>query len=144
MWSSLCKDYEDTQFSPTRSSSCNRSQQCCTNRLPSNHRNNRIPHRHRPRCITMYPKIDCMFCGGEGILPPRHQLQSPSTALAAASATADRHYHVAGFVVSRFSSTRLTNTGGPDYTCPTFSDSDVPMWFEATKAEHCRGFIICS
>lgn len=95
------------------------------------------PLHHFPR----YPKCNCLFCGGDGTSPPRHQLpgmpppngqQPPVSPMSPASLLAGSMYTFEHYLHSKYL---------PDIFRKrrSHSDSDVPMWFEATKAEHCSG-----
>lgn len=100
-----------------------------------------------------YPKCDCLFCGGDGTSPPRHPLppmlppphlhqnmhrdkntqqQHPVTPMSPASLLAGSMYTFEHYLHTKYL---------PDIFRKrrSNSDSDVPMWFEATKAEHCSG-----
>ncbi|KAE9524651.1 hypothetical protein AGLY_014701 [Aphis glycines] len=100
-----------------------------------------------------YPKCDCLFCGGDGTSPPRHPLppmppppsqqhlnhlqnsknsqQPPVTPMSPASLLAGSMYTFEHYLHTKYL---------PDIFRKrrSHSDSDVPMWFEATKAEHCN------
>lgn len=89
-----------------------------------------------------YPKCNCLFCGGDGTSPPRHPMppivtpqqhqQSPVTPMSPASLMAGSMYTFEHYLHTKYL---------PDIFRKrrSHSDSDVPMWFEATKAEHCVG-----
>jgi len=94
-----------------------------------------------------YPKSDCMFCGGEGILPPRrplqppilppsrqHLQQRPVTTMSLALLLAGFHVHVRSLQVVLTIPARHS----PE-AVDSFRLRYSYMWFEATKVEHCSG-----
>lgn len=88
--------------------------------------------------LSKYPKCNCLFCGGDGSSPPRHPLppmlppQTPVSPMSPASLLAGSVYTFEHYLHTKYL---------PDIFRKrrSHSDSDVPMWFEATKAEQCGG-----
>ncbi|VVC39923.1 Zinc finger C2H2-type [Cinara cedri] len=88
--------------------------------------------------LGKYPKCNCLLCGGDGTSPPRHPLppmmppQAPVSPMSPASLLAGSMYTFEHYLHTKYL---------PDIFRKrrSHSDSDVPMWFEATKAEQCGG-----
>lgn len=157
------KDYEEP-FSPAGSSSYNRSSPRSSNTdSPFSPNRTRSDDYHQPAALPpailltptapaplpphplhhylKYPKCDCVFCGGDGTSPPRHppppggtvhqhHQQPPVTPMSPVSLLAGSMYTFEHYLHTKYLPDMFRKRR-------SHSDSDVPMWFEATKAEHC-------
>ncbi|XP_050541188.1 early growth response protein 1-B-like isoform X2 [Daktulosphaira vitifoliae] len=131
------KDYEEP-FSP--GSSSNRSPQSINTDSPFSP--NRTKDSDEPQMPVLpvpflpppplhhylkYPKCNCVYCSNPSLTEGQHV--PPVTPMSPASLLAGSMYTFEHYLHTKYL---------PDiFRRRSHSDSDVPMWFEATKAEHC-------